>query len=85
MEKQIEKVKVKKTEGKFKTFTNATVIQDSKDFQPYLGKPITINIDYILSIYPSEDEIGTRIHCKDNQNTWTVVEDYEEVIDRINE
>ena len=45
MEKQIEKVKVKKTEGKFKTFTNATVIQDSKDFQPYLGKPITINID----------------------------------------
>ena len=85
MEKQIEKVKVKKTEGKFKTFTNATVIQDSKDFQPYLGKPITINIDYILSIYPSEDEIGTRIHCKDNQNTWTVVEDYKELIYRINE
>ena len=75
---------VKKTKGKFKTFTNASIIQDS-DFQPYLGKSLTVNIDKILSVYPSEDEIGTMIHAEGNQSTWKVLEDIDTVIDRINE
>ena len=75
---------VKKTKGKFKTFTNASVIQDS-DFQPYLGKSLTVNIDKILSVYPSEDEIGTMIHAEGNQSTWKVLEDINTVINRINE
>ena len=75
---------VKKTKGKFKTFTNASIIQDS-DFQPYLGKSLTVNIDKILSVYPSEDEIGTMIHAEGNQSTWKVLEDMDTVINRINE
>ena len=75
---------IKKSKGRFKTFTNASVIQDS-NFQPYLGKPLSINIDKILSVYPSEDEIGTMIHAEQNQSTWKVLEDFETVIKRINE
>ena len=75
---------IKKSKGKFKTFTNGSVIQGT-EFQPYLGKPLTINIDKILSIYPSEDEIGTSIHAEHNQSTWKVLEDFETVIKRINE
>ena len=75
---------VKKSKGKFKTFTNGSVIQGS-EFQPYLGKPLTINIDKILSVYPSEDEVGTSIHAENNQSTWKVLEDFETVIKRINE
>jgi len=75
---------VKKTKGKFKTFTNASIIQDS-DFQPYLGKSLTVNIDKILSVYPSEDEIGTMIHAEGNQSTWKVLEDINTVLNRINE
>ena len=75
---------IKKSKGKFKTFTNGSVIQGT-EFQPYLGKPLTINIDKILSVYPSEDEIGTNIHAEQNQSTWKVLEDFETVIKRINE
>ena len=75
---------IKKTKGKFKTFTNASVIQDSS-FQPYLGKSLTVNTDKILSIYPSEDEIGTMIHAEQGQNTWKVLEDVDTVIKRMNE
>jgi len=75
---------IKKSKGKFKTFTNGSIVQGSK-FQPYLGKPLTINIDKILSIYPSEDDIGTMIHAEANQSTWKVLEDNETVIKRINE
>jgi hypothetical protein len=35
---------IKKTKGKFKTFTNGSVIPNN-NFQPYLGKELTINID----------------------------------------
>jgi len=75
---------VKKSKGKFKIFTNASIIKGT-DFQPYLGKPLTINIDKILSVYPSEDEIGTMIHAEQNQSTWKVLEDFETVIKRVNE
>jgi hypothetical protein len=75
---------IKKSKGKFKTFTNASVITGS-DFQPYIGKPLSINIDEILSVYPSEDEIGTSIHAINNQSTWKVLEDINVVINRINE
>ena len=75
---------IKKSKGKFKTFTNGSVIQEAK-FQPYLGKPLTINIDKILSVYPSEDGIGTSIHAEHNQSTWKVLEDFDTVIKRINE
>ena len=75
---------IKKSKGKFKTFTNGSIIKGT-DFQPYLGKPLTINIDKILSVYPSEDEIGTSIHAEHNQSTWKVLEDFETVIKRINE
>ena len=75
---------IKKTKGKFKTFTNGSIIPDSK-FQPYLGKELTINIDKILSVYPAEDAIGTMIHAEQNQSTWKVLEDYDTVIKRINE
>ena len=75
---------IKKSKGKFKTFTNASVINGS-DFQPYIGKPLSINIDEILSVYPSEDEIGTSIHAINNQSTWKVLEDIDVVINRINE
>jgi hypothetical protein len=75
---------IKKTKGKFKTFTNGSVIPNN-NFQPYLGKELTINIDKILSVYPAEDTIGTMIHAEQNQSTWKVLEDYDTVIKRINE
>ena len=55
----IKTVDVKKSKSKFKTFTNGTAIPGT-DFQPYLGKPLVINLDEILSIYPAEDDIGTK-------------------------
>ena len=76
---------IKKSKGKFKVFTNASIIPDSKDFQPYMGKDLVINVDKILSVYPSEDEIGTMIHAENNQNTWKVLEDLDTVVKRINE
>ncbi len=82
--KEVKPLDIKKTKGKFKTFTNGSVIPDSK-FQPYLGKSLTINIDKILSVYPCEDDIGTSIHAENNQSTWKVLEDIDTVIDRINE
>ena len=75
---------IKKSKGKFKTFTNGSVIQGT-EFQPYLGKPLVVNLDEILSIYPSEDNIGTSIHAVNNQSTWKVLEDFETVMKRINE
>ena len=75
---------VKKSKGNFKTFTNGSVIQGT-EFQPYLGKPLVVNLDEILSIYPAEDNIGTMIHAKNNQSTWKVLEDFDAVIKRINE
>jgi len=75
---------IKKSKSKYKTFTNGSVVQEAK-FQPYLGKSLTINIDKILSVYPSEDGIGTSIHAEHNQSTWKVLEDFETVIKRISE
>ena len=75
---------IKKSKGKFKTFTNGSVIPGT-EFQPYLGKPLVVNLDEILSIYPSEDNIGTSIHAVNNQSTWKVLEDFETVMKRINE
>ena len=76
---------IKYSDGKFKTFTNASVITDTK-FQPYLGKKLTINKDKILSVYPSEDGIGTMIHSEEFQvQTWKVIEDIDIVIGRLNE
>jgi len=75
---------VKKSKGNFKTFTNGSVIQGT-EFQPYLGKPLVVNLDEILSIYPAEDNIGTMIHAKNNQSTWKVLEDFDIVIKRVNE
>ncbi len=75
-------VEVEYTKGKFKTFTNASVLES--DFQPYLGKPIMINVDKIISIYPSEDEIGTTIFGKDG-NIWKVLEEFKIVEKRVNE
>ena len=83
--KVMKPLKIEKSSGKFKTFTNATVLPDTKDFQPYLGKSLTINIDKILSIYPSEDEVGTVIFAEGNQSTWKVLEDIDTVIKRVNE
>jgi len=75
---------IKKSKGKFKTFTNGSVINGT-DFQPYLGKHLCINVNEILSVYPAEDEIGTAIHAVNNQSTWKVLEDFDTVIKRINE
>jgi len=83
--KDLKPLKIEKQKGKFKTFTNASLIPDGKEFQPYLGKKLTININKILSIYPSEDGIGTYIHATDNQNTWKVLEDIDTIIERVNE
>ena len=52
--------------------------------QPYLGQPLTINTDEILSAYPAEDGIGTSIHSYHN-STWKVLEDHETVAKRLNE
>ena len=78
-------LKVKKSKGKFKVFTNGSIISESKDFQPYLGKHLVVNINKILSVYPAEDGIGTSIHAENNQSTWKVLEDIDTVIERINE
>lgn len=75
---------IKKTKGNFKTFTNGSVIPESK-FQPYLGKELVININKILSIYPAEDNIGTMIHAENGQSTWKVLENIETVVKRVNE
>jgi hypothetical protein len=75
---------VKKSKGKFKIFTNGSMIPGT-EFQPYIGKPLVVNLDEILSVYPSEDEIGTMLHARNNQSTWKVLEDLDTVIKRINE
>lgn len=77
-------LKIKKTNGKFKTFTNGSIIEGENMPQPYIGRPLTINIDEILSVYPSEDNIGTQIHSFHGQ-TWKVLEDHETVKKRLNE
>lgn len=77
-------LKITKSKGKFKTFTNGSIIQGENVPQPYLGKPLTINVDEILSAYPSEDDIGTSIHSHHGQ-TWKVLEDHETVKKRLNE
>jgi len=77
-------LKIKKTNGKFKTFTNGSIIEGENMPQPYLGRPLTINIEEILSAYPSEDNIGTQIHSFHGQ-TWKVLEDHETVKKRLNE
>ena len=77
-------LKIAKSKGKFKTFTNGSIIEGENMPQPYLGKPLTINIDEILSAYPSEDNIGTQIHSFHGQ-TWKVLEDHNIVMKRLNE
>ena len=77
-------LKIAKSKGKFKTFTNGSIIEGENMPQPYLGKPLTINIDEILSTYPSEDNIGTQIHSFHGQ-TWKVLEEHETVVKRLNE
>jgi hypothetical protein len=77
-------LKISKSKGKFKTFTNGSIIEGENMPQPYLGRPLTINIDEILSAYPSEDNIGTQIHSFHGQ-TWKVLEDHETVKKRLNE
>ena len=77
-------LKIAKSKGKFKTFTNGSIIEGENMPQPYLGKPLTINIDEVLSSYPSEDNIGTQIHSFHGQ-TWKVLEDHEVVMKRLNE
>ncbi len=77
-------LKISKSKGKFKTFTNGTVIEGENMPQPYLGKPLTINIDEILSVYPGEDGIGTQIHSYHNA-TWKVLESHDVTVKRINE
>ena len=77
-------LKIAKSKGKFKTFTNGSIIEGDNMPQPYLGKPLTINIDEILSTYPSEDNIGTQIHSFHGQ-TWKVLEEHETVVKRLNE
>jgi len=84
-QKEVKPLNIEKTSGKFKIFTNASILPDTKDFQPYLGKPLSINTDEILSIYPSEDEIGTMIHTINGQHTWKVLEDFDTVVGRVNE
>ena len=77
-------LKIAKSKGKFKTFTNGSIIEGENMPQPYLGRPLTINIDEVLSSYPSEDNIGTQIHSFHGQ-TWKVLEDHETVKKRLNE
>ena len=77
-------LKIAKSKGKFKTFTNGSILEGDNVPQPYLGKPLTINIDEILSTYPSEDNIGTQIHSFHGQ-TWKVLEEHETVVKRLNE
>jgi len=77
-------LKIAKSKGKFKTFTNGSILEGENMPQPYLGRPLTINIEEILSAYPSEDNIGTQIHSFHGQ-TWKVLEDHETVKKRLNE
>ena len=77
-------LKIAKSKGKFKTFTNGSIIEGENMPQPYLGQPLTINISEILSAYPSEDNIGTSIHSFHGQ-TWKVLEDHKTVEKRLNE
>ena len=77
-------LKIAKSKGKFKTFTNGSILEGENMPQPYLGKPLTVNINEILSAYPSEDNIGTQIHSFHGQ-TWKVLEDHETVKKRLNE
>ena len=77
-------LKIAKSKGKFKTFTNGSILEGDNVPQPYLGNPLTINIDVIISTYPSEDNIGTQIHSRFGQ-TWRVLEDHNAVVKRINE
>tara|TARA_Y100001972_G_scaffold29630_1_gene36521 strand:- start:607 stop:876 length:270 start_codon:yes stop_codon:yes gene_type:complete len=76
-------LKVAKAKGKFKTFTNGSVLEGSK-VQPYLGRPLSINIEEILSVYPAEDNIGTQIYSIQGQ-TWKVLEEHDIVVKRLNE
>ena len=41
-------------------------------------------LDEILSVYPSEDGIGTQIHSH-RGSTWKVMEDHETIVKRLNE
>ena len=77
-------LKISKSKGKFKTFTNGSIIEGENMPQPYLGRPITLNISQILSVYPAEDNIGTQIHSVQGQ-TWKVLEEHDIVIKRLNE
>jgi len=77
-------LKIAKSKGKFKTFTNGSVIEGENMPQPYLGQPLTVNTSVVLSAYPSEDAIGTQIHSFHGQ-TWKVLEDHETVKKRLNE
>ncbi len=83
--KEIKTLKVKPTKGKFKTFTNGSFIEQLKEDQPYLGKELVLNVDRIMSVYPSEDGIGTQIHSENNLHTWKVLEEIDVVVDRLNE
>tara|TARA_Y100000004_G_C8888052_1_gene400702 strand:- start:274 stop:540 length:267 start_codon:yes stop_codon:yes gene_type:complete len=83
--KKLKVLKVKPTKGKFKTFTNGSFIEQLKEDQPYLGKELVLNVDRIMSVYPSEDGIGTQIHSADNQHTWKVLEEIDVVVGRLNE
>ena len=44
-QKEIKPLDITDTKSKFKQFTNGTVLPDVKDFQPYLGKLLILNID----------------------------------------
>tara|TARA_B100000085_G_C18442257_1_gene471279 strand:+ start:234 stop:506 length:273 start_codon:yes stop_codon:yes gene_type:complete len=76
-------LKIAKSKGTFKIFTNGSIVSESK-IQPYLGKAISINKNEILSVYPSEDDIGTQIHSIHGQ-TWKVLEEHDIVVKRLNE
>tara|TARA_B100001059_G_C17450988_1_gene387426 strand:+ start:247 stop:513 length:267 start_codon:yes stop_codon:yes gene_type:complete len=77
-------LKISKEKGRFRTFTNGSIIEGENMPQPYLGKPITINMDIINSVYPAEDNIGTSIHSTHGQ-TWKVLENHETVRKRLSE
>tara|TARA_Y100000592_G_scaffold93933_1_gene157933 strand:+ start:1160 stop:1426 length:267 start_codon:yes stop_codon:yes gene_type:complete len=83
--KELKTLEVKPTKGKFKTFTNGSFIEQLKEDQPYLGKELVLNVDRIMSVYPSEDGIGTQIHSENNLHTWKVLEEIDVVVDRLNE
>ena len=81
--KEIKTLKVKPTKGKFKTFTNGSFIEQLKEDQPYLGKELVLNVDRIMSVYPSEDGIGKQIDYEINLHTWKVLEEIDVVVDRL--